>query len=138
MKNNMKKEYIDANIFIQAIIRNDPNCIKVLEKIINKDFISLTSILSWDELTYIIDKFIDREIAVMEGEKYLQFPNLNFIDAKKEIIIKAQNLLKKYNIKPRDAIHAATALHSGATEIISEDSDFDKIIEIKRIDPQDI
>ena len=138
MKNNMMKEYIDSNIFIQAIIRNDPDCIRVLEKIINKDFISITSILSWDELTYIINKFIDREIAVSEGEKYLQFPNLNFIDAKKEIIVKAQNLLKKYNIKPRDAIHAATALHSGVTEIISEDSDFDKIIEIKRIDPKDL
>ena len=51
------------------------------------------------------------------------------------MLIKAQKLIKFYNIKPRDALHAATALLQGSNEIISDDIDFDKIKEIKRLKP---
>src|SRR3989344_928160 len=127
MKNNMKKKYTDANVFIQAILRDDNNSKKVLQKIIRKEIDGITSILSWDELVYILEKFINKDIAVIEGKKFLIFPNLTFIDAKKETIMKAQKLVEEYNLKPRDAIHAATAINLNINEIISEDDDFDKI-----------
>ncbi len=41
-----------------------------------------------------------------------------------------------YNIRPRDAIHAACALENNTNIICSFDDDFDKIKEIKRIKPQ--
>lgn len=129
----MNHKYIDANIFIQAILRNDDYSLQILNKIIKRDFIGITSIVSWDELVFIIRKFIGREIAIFEGKKFLRFPNLIFIDANKKIIFYAQNLIEKYNLRPRDAIHAATALCSGINEIISDDSDFDKISELKRV-----
>src|SRR3989344_4637949 len=135
MRSNMKKEYIDSNVFIQAILRDDVNSQDVLRKIINNEFEGITSILSWDELVYVLRKFINSESAISEGKKFLVFPNLKFVDTKKDIILRAQKLIEKYNIRPRDAIHAATALHVGVNEIISEDSDFDKINELKRIDP---
>ena len=138
MRHNMKKRYIDSNVFIQAILREDINSQDVLRKIINNEFEGITSILSWDELVYILRKFINSEIAVIEGRKFFVFPNLKFIDAKKEIITKAQTLIEKYNIKPRDAIHATTALQAGVNEIVSGDADFDKIKELIRIDPADI
>lgn len=135
----MKKEiYIDANIFIQAVVRNDKSCILVLEKIIKGEFIGFTSVLSWDELVHIVRKFIGKDIAMTEGKKFLQFPNLIFVDAKKEIIIKAQKLTEKYNLRPRDAIHVATAMYSNTASIISEDGDFDKVKELKRIVPKEI
>ena len=135
MKNNMKKSYIDAGIFIQAILRDDSNSQKVLSKIIKKELNGVTSILSWDELVFILRKFIDNGTAIKEGGRFLIFPNLIFVDAKKEIILKAQKLIEEYNLKPRDAIHAATALYLNIDEIISEDADFDKIKELKRINP---
>jgi len=138
MKNNMKKKYTDANVFIQAILRDDNNSKKVLQKIIRKEIDGITSILSWDELVYILEKFINKDIAVIEGKKFLIFPNLTFIDAKKETIMKAQKLVEEYNLKPRDAIHAATAINLNINEIISEDDDFDKIKELKRINPINI
>ena len=97
MKNNMKKKYTDANVFIQAILRDDNNSKKVLQKIIRKEIDGITSILSWDELVYILEKFINKDIAVIEGKKFLIFPNLTFIDAKKETIMKAQKLVEEYN-----------------------------------------
>ena len=44
--------------------------------------------------------------------------------------------MKTYEINPRDAIHLATALIFESSEIISSDTDFDNIKEIKRIDPK--
>ena len=127
----MKRRYIDSNVFIQAVLREDIPSQNVLKKIINKEIIALTSILSWDELVYVLRKFTNNEIATMEGKSFLMFPNLIFVEAKKEIIFKAQKLVEEYNLKPRDAIHLSTALSENCEEFISEDSDFDKIKLIK-------
>lgn len=46
----------------------------------------------------------------------------------------ALELLKKYaGITPRDAVHAATMIHNGIKEILSADSHFDLISEVRRI-----
>ncbi|MFH1585433.1 MAG: PIN domain-containing protein [archaeon] len=129
----MDKKYIDANVFVQGILREDNNSKEVVLKMAKKEFIGVTSILSWDEITFIVKKFLGKEVAETEGKKFFRLPNLLFIDAKKEIILRAQRLFERYNIGPRDAIHIATAIHAGAKEIISEDSDFDKVDEISRI-----
>ncbi len=134
----MKKKYIDASVFIQAILRDDQNSKKVLQKIVRKEIDGITTVLSWDELVYILEKFINKNIAVVEGRKFLIFPNLRFVDAKKEIIMKAQKLIEEYDLRPRDAIHAATAISLNISEMISEDDDFDKVKELKRISPINI
>ncbi len=135
MKKNINRKYIDSNVFIQAILREDINSQNILKKIVDNEFEGVTSVLSWDELVFILRKFISSEFAIIEGKKFLMFPNLKFIDAKKEIVKKAQSLIENYNIKPRDAIHSATAISLNIKEIISNDSDFDKVKELKRISP---
>lgn len=129
----MIKKYIDANIFLQGILYNDKQTKEILLKLVNQEFLGYTSILTWDELVFVVRKFLGEEIAIREGEKFLRMPNLFFIDANKSIIINAQNLVKKYALKPRDAIHISSALANGIHEIISLDRDFDKIKEIKRV-----
>lgn len=136
----MKKRYLDANIFIYPILYESKD-LKYYEKlfldIINKKFLVITSLLTWDELVHSIWKKRGRDIAIIEGRKFLKMPNLIFIDVNKNIIAKAQELIENYNIRPRDAIHAATALLNDINEIISDDEDFDKIKEIKRIKPEE-
>jgi len=108
---------------------------RIAKKIAKKEIIAYTSYLTWDEVTHIIKKHLGREIAVKKGKKLLRFPNLIFVETNDKVINKAQDLIADYNIGSRDAIHAASAIISGAIEIISDDSDFDKIKEIKRIKP---
>ena len=134
----MNKRYIDSNIFIQGILREDNKFKEVILKIANKEFIGVTSVLSWDELVFNVSKFLGRDVGNREGNKFFSLPNIEFIDAKKEIILIAQKLVEKYNIKPRDAIHSATAINLKIREIVSEDSDFEKVKELTRIDPRNI
>ncbi|MDO8460660.1 MAG: type II toxin-antitoxin system VapC family toxin [Nanoarchaeota archaeon] len=132
----MKKIYLDSNLFLNSLLYEDEKantCKKTILKIINKEIYGITSVLTWDEIVYVIGKNLGREIAIKEGEQFLRFPNLKFIDVNKEVILEAQKLIKIYKLKPRDAIHIATALSQNCTEIITDDSDFDGIKEIKRI-----
>lgn len=57
------------------------------------------------------------------------------LGVKKSTVFKAQEIMEKYKMKPRDAIHAATALENKITDIVSYDKDFDEVEGIKRIEP---
>ena len=128
--------YLDANIFIYAATNDDEKgdiSRDILYKVANNKLDACTSFLTWDEVVHIIRRLKNIEIASMEGRKFLHFPRLMLIRVDEKIMALAQNLISKYNIKPRDAIHSATAILHGDKKIISDDSDFDKINEIKRI-----
>jgi len=132
-------KYIDANVFILPAIYDDgrdekaKSARRILEKIADSDMNAATSLLSWDEIVWVVRRTMKSDVAIKEGEKFLEFPNLEMLDVKKNVIQKAQELSKKYGLKPRDAIHVATAIENGIKEIISDDSDLDVIKEIKRI-----
>lgn len=130
------KRYLDSNVFLYPLLYEDDKAKiaeGVLSDFLNKKFIAYTSVLTWDEFVYGLRREKGKEISEAEGEKFLKLPSLLFLDAKLSILIKAQELMIKYSLKPRDAIHAATAIVNGITEIVSDDSDFDKIKEVKRI-----
>jgi len=63
----------------------------------------------------------------------LRIEGLEYIELFDTIIIKARELVYKYRLKPRDAIHAATAITAGEREVISNDKDLDAVKELKRI-----
>jgi len=132
----MTKKYLDSNVFIYPLLYEDDKaiaCKEIMEALINKNFEAYTSVLCWDEFVYILRKERGKETAVKEGEKFLKFPHLLFLDARKSVLFKAQQLMEEYKLKPRDAIHAATAILNHINEIISDDGDFDAVKEIKRI-----
>jgi predicted nucleic acid-binding protein len=88
--------------------------------------------LTWDEVVWVTTKHLGRTDGLEQGQKLLGFPNLEFIKADEAIIAKAQTLMGKYNLSPRDSIHIASALSKKTRTILSDDEDFDLIKEIKR------
>jgi len=133
-------KYLDSNVFIYPLIYEDKKSKlfkKVFLELVNKRFKGITSVLTWDEVVHVIQRKKGIEESIIRGDRFLRLSNLTLIDTNKNIILLAQKIIAKYNLKPRDAIHAATALSQGCTEIISDDSDFDKVKEIKRISPDD-
>jgi uncharacterized protein len=135
MKSNMDRKYIDSNIFVQGILRGDERCKEVILKIARGEFSGVTSVLSWDEIVFVISKFLGKDIGIREGRKFFDLPNIEFVDVRKETILLSQKLVEKYGLKPRDAIHSATAISMKLMEIVSEDKDFDKVLELKRVNP---
>lgn len=127
--------YLDTNVFVySAINKNEKGRegIKLLTELIKKNDIACTSILTWDEIIYAIWKKEGKELALEEGRKFINLPNIILLNVTKNIIEKAQNIMVEFNLKPRDAIHAASAILNKCEFIASDDPDFDKVRGLKR------
>lgn len=133
--------YLDTNLFVYAAINEGEKgelSRKILTLIATGKIVGYTSLITWDEIFWVIKKERNQEIAVKEGENFLSFPKLNFLEVNQEIISLSQHFVSQYNLGPRDAIHAASALMNGIKEIVSDDADFDRVNEIKRIKLEEV
>lgn len=131
-----EKIYIDANIFVYAASNNEIHGTKArlfLSKVNNGETEAVTSILTLDEVLWALQKLIGRESAHTITSSLLLFPNLTLVDATKNIIAEALFIYEQQRIQPRDAIHLATMRFKNITTIFTDDSDFDKVQNIKRI-----
>src|SRR3989344_9268627 len=120
--------YLDANIFIYAATNNGEEgdiCRDLLSEVAFKKIIGQTSFLTWDEIVHSIRRLKNAQIAIEEGKNFLEFPNLLLLKIDEKIINKAQELIDTYNLRPRDAIHAASAILNDIDEIVTDDNDFD-------------
>jgi predicted nucleic acid-binding protein len=130
--------YLDANVFIYPVIYDKRTISKaeraqrVLRPVEEGKLEAWTSTLTWDEVVWVTSKTLGFSDAVNPGSKLLGFPNLRFIEVDETVVAKAQRLLEKYGLKPRDAIDLASALEKGIKQVISDDNEFDKVDEVKR------
>ncbi len=129
--------YIDSNVFLYPVLYNDLEeseiAKKILAQIESKEIKAYTSTLTWDEVSYVTEKLLGKTDAIEVGKKFINFPFLRFIPVDDEIMRKSQVIREKYHLKPRDSIHLSSAIERNISEIITDDSDFDGIDEIKRI-----
>lgn len=105
---------------------------ELLERVQNKEMSACTSFLTFDEVFYKVNKIKGFAVAINNLEAFLAMPNMRFVDVNDAAIWKALELIKEYELLPRDAIHAATAFIAGAETIFSEDTDFDNVSGLKR------
>ena len=102
--------YLDSNVFIYAIINTQDLGVKarfLLEKVQSGEEKAQTSALTFDEVFWAVKKH-GKEPEIEARNALLNFQNLNIIAVTKEIALWALKLIKKYNLDPRDANHAAT------------------------------
>ncbi len=131
--------YLDSNVFIYSVVADEKTEKKtrlskeVLIKLSEGKMDAATSILAWGELVWTVRKFFGEEIAKAEGKKFLEFPNLKILGINVDIIAEAQRIMETYRLKPRDSMHAACAIKNSIRQIITDDPDFDKLAELKRI-----
>ncbi|MCL2359802.1 type II toxin-antitoxin system VapC family toxin [Candidatus Bathycorpusculum sp.] len=131
--------YVDSNIFLYPVLYSkeaDPRVNKaseILKNIAKGELLAFTSVLTWDEVVWVVRKTMGITEAQSQGQKLLGFLNLQFIEVDENILSQAQGLISKYSLKPRDAIHIASAINQKLELMISDDQDFDRIKEINRI-----
>ncbi|MBI4214908.1 type II toxin-antitoxin system VapC family toxin [archaeon] len=134
-KRGIGVQYIDSNVFITAVAPDEKEndaAARVLSNISSGKFLAATSYLTIDEVTYRLISKLTFEEATKFGRSLLNMPNLRFIEVNEAVTLKALDLMEQYKLDPRDSIHAASMLIRGITQIISNDTDFDRVKEITR------
>lgn len=137
----ISEAYLDSSVFIASILDSGTtgeNARNIILSVQNGLIKGYTSTLTFDEVSFVIRKFAGLEKSLIAGESFLKIPHLQFIDVSYDLIFLAQEFISKYKIKPRDAIHCACANSKYIGIIISDDADFDRIKEIKRLGIQDV
>lgn len=146
--------YVDPSFFINLLIKDSKyheECKNFSKKLKDKQTILVGSNLGLDEIWYVIlkvkateehgDEAINelRKPEVVKKyatdveeytEKLMNISRLFFIEVTTEQTFQAKDLIKRYGLLPRDAIHLAATL-SGIDTLITTDRDFNPV---KKID----
>ena len=87
-----------------------------------------------DELLHISKKKynIPYDVSIQFIESIV-FPYVEILPLRSEEFREASGIIKSFNIKPSDALHAAAMLMNDIPRIVSEDREFDKIKGLERI-----
>jgi len=143
LRKRLKRDllYVDSDVFLYPVIYDETAVVEAKE---SKDLLlkialgkieAYTSSITWDEVTWVVRKLFGTDLSLNEGKRFLSFPNLRLLGIKRTTVLKAQEIVEKYKLRPRDAVHIAAALENKITTIVSYDKDFDLIKEIERIEP---
>lgn len=127
--------YIDTNVLVFAFIdkaEKGEKARSILDKVVRGEIDAMTSYLTFDEMFWNVKKIVGKQRAMEYSKAAIEMRNLRFLDVDGVVIRKAHELLSKYQLHPRDAIHTASAIVNGASSIISDDKDLSEITEIKR------
>ena len=76
---------------------------------------------------YVLEKTIDRKSAIQFSDAFWSIAHLLFIPVDIDVMEKTREIVNDTGLRPRDAIHVASALRSGVKGIISEDSDLSNL-----------
>ena len=133
--------YCDSNLFIYPMTSKEAQAeaaIKILRAMADGKIMGMTSSLALDEVLWVTWKSSSKGEAIKAVEAVLGLSNLEIVDTSVSDVKKAIELLKRYDLKPRDAIHAACSLNHAIFSIISGDADFDMVKELKRLSFEDV
>jgi len=126
---------LDAGVFIFAALNRQSigkRARSLIQRISEGKEEAASCALAVDEIIWVVAKYRAREDAVAAGRAFLNLPNLKILPVNQDTIITALTLMRRYELDPRDAIHASTALLNGCNEIVSADAHFDTLVEIPR------
>jgi len=131
--------YVDSNVFILPVLGENSDrargATKLLRMIESDRLEAFTSVLTWDEVCWVVTKVLGSSDGVAAGKKLLGFPHLRFVEANSEVISTAHSMLERYSGKglgPRDAIHCASAVARRIRSIASDDAGLSVVEELKR------
>lgn len=131
--------FIDTNIFLRYFLKENESVFKRLEKlfyeIISGKITGISNAMIIAEVIWVLDRSYkwNKEKICENVEFILNTPNIRFRE--RAIIIEAINLFKDKNISFIDAYNYSFIRANGVTEIYSFDRDFDKLKDVKRLEP---
>ena len=113
--------YVDSNVFLYPVIYKNIHEAefgrKVISSIERKDIPAYTSTLTWEEISYVVEKLLGRIDAIEIGRKFMNYPGLRFIPVDEDSMRRSQLIREKYNLKLRDSIHLSSAIEKTLREL---------------------
>ncbi|MCL7454328.1 MAG: type II toxin-antitoxin system VapC family toxin [Anaerolineae bacterium] len=147
--------YLDTMIPYALLRGLDPAARDLFVRIEAAELQAYTSVLTFDELSYRMLLALIRDHyegspfehlrdnqAQMIAQFYSQmaphmahlraFPNLFLVDVTSPDLAVMDKAMRQYHIRPRDALHLAAMQKCGCLNLVSHDSDFDRVPQVRR------
>ena len=135
----MAKIFVDTNIFIRYLTKDDPSkyakCREIFRKTIEGEIEVVTSALVIAELIWTLLSYYKVPKADVIEKVSIIIATENLFIPDKDIIADALVLYARKNIDYIDAYNAAFMKYQGLQEICSYDEDFDIIETLQRTTP---
>lgn len=132
--------YVDSNILLYPLLY-DPKAVEeageakaFLLKVARGEVEAYTSTLTWDEVVWVVRRLVGAAPSIEAGRKLLRL-RIGLLGVRASTIHRAQILMERYELRPRDAIHAATAIENDVSSFVSFDEGFDVVDELDRVRP---
>jgi len=125
--------YIDSNVFVYSALDRKSKGQKARAILSNVQLGKLsggTSAITFDELVWAVREVKGENESVLAGELFLNTPHLDILEVGQGILKGSLDIMRTHHLRPRDSIHAASALNFSAEYIVSEDRDYDTIASI--------
>ncbi len=127
--------YLDASFFILYNFDQTPKGQRARK--IQADIVAgeeaITSSLALDEVMWVLIKSRKAEFLRETIEDIYALSNLDVREVGGSIPLDALDVIESYRLRPRDAFHVAVMKDLGLSEIVSDDSDFDRVEWIRRV-----
>jgi len=129
--------YLDSGFFLTPLLNKREQsvidkCAAWMMRVQYQEIAACTSWLTWDEVTWIAGRPskgcpFDVRRAATAGQLLMELAGLAFLPVDEMVIRKAQELLTSSScLRPRDSIHASSALKSAGGNLVTLDADFEK------------
>lgn len=132
--------FIDANIFLEVELNDEKSkeCENLLEKVCNNqidaatsDFVVYTCLIQLEKKSASIEKMKDFMVFIDNASLEIHSPTF-------QTLYNAFEIMKKQTLDFDDALVVAIMKSVGIKEVVSFDRHFDKINEIKRLEPNQV
>ncbi|MBI4181772.1 MAG: type II toxin-antitoxin system VapC family toxin [Candidatus Aenigmarchaeota archaeon] len=127
--------FLDANFFVFANfdLGEKGKRARSLQKEIIARRDACTSVLALDEVMWVVVRNNKKDQLKNIIEEIYATPHLTVKEVPVLAPLAALEIMETCNLRPRDAIHAATMKAFGLHEIATDDRDFDKVDWITRV-----
>ena len=131
------KAFVDSPLLIYLNTVTNPTT-RIIYESFYLDILSkyklYTDVLVLDEVIYVSKKKygIPYNISI-EFIESIVLPYVSIISPGEDEYRLASKLLVEYDLKPSDALHLAAMINNGINVIVSEDREFDKLENVKRL-----
>ena len=135
----IRKFFIDTNIFLRYLTKDDPvqfpRCRNLFKKAQDGEVLLVTSALVIAEMIWTLASYyqvskeqIIEKVSIIIGSDAVQIPD-------KDLVAEALLLYGRKNVDYIDAYNSVLMRQLGLKEIYSYDKDFDKLETVQRLEP---